>query len=100
ADCVVGEPFSCRVEVGNIRRDSRVTSIADRSGASINAVTPPSASTAKRFGDTLGPCIVLGEGEIPPTGCARSHGPRSGGLALEAVESFDNVAEEARFALL
>ena len=38
--------------------------------------------------------------EILSTGCARSHGPRSGRLALEAVESFDNVAEEARFALL
>ena len=99
-DVFVGQAFSCRLEVCNIRLDRLVTSIADRSGASINVVTPPSASTAKRFGDTLGPCIVLGEGEILSTGCARSHGPRSGGLALEAVESFDNVAEEARFALL
>ena len=99
-DIFVGQALGCRFEIGDVRLDGLVASVADRPGASINAVASPSASPAKRFGDALGPCIVLREGEILPAGCAWSHCPRSGRLALEAVEAFDNVAEEARFALL
>ncbi len=99
-DVFVGQAFSCRLEVGNVRLDCLVTSIADRPGASVNAVAAPSASTAKRFGDALGPSVVVGESEILPARRPWSHCPRSGRLALEAVESFDDVAEEARFALL
>ena len=78
-----------------------VAPIADRPGAGIDALPAPSASTAKRFGDALGPRVVVGKSEVLP---ARRPRPwlltRSGQLALKAAESLDDVAEEARFALL
>jgi ATP dependent DNA ligase-like protein len=75
--------------------------VVDRPGASIDAVPTPSASTAERFGDALGPSVVVGKGEIFPARGPRSHLlTRSGRLALKAVEAFDDVAEETRFALL
>ena len=91
-----------RLEVVDVRLDRLVALIADRPGAGIDAAVPaPSASPAKRFGDALGPRVVVGKSEVLPARRARSHLlARSGRLALEAAESFDDVAEEARFALL
>src|SRR5262249_20952560 len=76
--------------------------VAHRPGAGVDAAVPaPSTSAAKGFGDTLGPRIVVGKREVLPACRARSHLLTwSERLALEAAESFDDVAEEARFALL
>ena len=90
------------LEVLDVLPDRLVAPVADRPGAGIDdAVPAPSASPAKRFGDTLGPRVVVGKSEVLPARRPRSSFlTRSGWLALEAVESLDDVAEEARFALL
>ena len=75
--------------------------VADRSGADIHVAAATPAATAKRRGDALRPGVVVGESEILPARRARSHlFAGSGQLALEAVESFDDVGEETRFPLL
>src|SRR5215475_1710454 len=99
---LVGLTLHCRLEVVDVFLDRFVASVADRPGAGIDTAMPaPSASAAKGFGDTLGPRVVVGKGEVLSACRARSHLLTwSERLALEAAESFDDVAEEARFALL
>src|SRR4029453_2069495 len=101
-DGLVGLTFHCRLEVVDVLLDGLMAPIADRPGAGVDAALPaPSASSAKRFGDTLGPGVVVGKSEVLPTRRPRPRLlTRSGRLALEAAESLDDVAEEARFALL
>src|SRR5262245_11856020 len=101
-DILVNLAPHCRLEVIDVLLDRLVAPVADRPGADIDAALPaPSAASAKRFGDALGPRIVVGKREIFPARRPWSALlTRSGRLTLEAAESLDDVAEEARFALL
>src|SRR5262249_28051871 len=92
----------CRLEVVVVFLDRFWPPVADRPGAGSDPATPaPSASTAERLGDTLGPRVIVGKRDVLSACRARSHLLTwSGRLALEAAESFDDVAEEARLALL
>jgi hypothetical protein len=94
-------PFDRRFEVRDVCLDRRVAFIADRSGADIGIPPAATAATAERRSDALGPRVIVGESKILPAGRAWSHlFAGRGRLALEAVKSFDDIGEEARFALL
>ena len=82
---LVGPAVYRRFEIGDVRLDRLVAFIADRPCASID-VAPASASTAERFGDALGPSVVVWKGGILPARRARPHLlARSGRLALKAA---------------
>ena len=90
-----------RFEIRDVGLDRRVALVGDGPGADIGVTPAATAATAERRGEPLGPRVVVGKSEVLPPRRARSHlFARSGQLPLEAIESFDDVGEEPRFALL
>jgi hypothetical protein len=65
------------------------------------SIPPRVAASPEPLGDAIGPRVVLGEVEVLPARRARA-AVLTGrcGLALEACEALDDVAEEARLPLL
>ena len=99
--CFVGQPLQRVSEIVDVGPNRRVPLVADRPRADVDAMPAIAAATARPLRDALGPGVVVGE---RPVLAARVPGvaftTRRRGLAREAVEALDDVAEEARLALL